>query len=547
MMIKEFFKCSNCGANRGKVKYQFAEAGRSIVRCDSCGVMVIEPFPIEEDLKQVYCDEYFQNKDLLKNNVEGIYGYVDYIYDRINRQREHRKICRKIDTYLIPLNSCKPSLLDYGCGLGFFMDTAYDFNLSVSGVEFNEYAINYIRQRYTYKITTNKEFIKSSDTYDVITLFDVIEHLMDPFDFLSNIGRILNENGLLVMSTMDSNSVVSRLIGGKLEDFRRVKEHLYFFSRDNMASIMAKNGFEVLEVSSIGHSFELNQLCARIKTIFPVVGSIVSFFINFFPFVGRMSIYVNPFTKFIMYARKLNNTESLKITSEKKISIIIPVYNEELFVEKVINKVLSVNVGMQKEIIIVNDGSTDQTLEIVKKTCSTYNDIIIIDKIHMGKGAAVAEGIKASSGDYVIIQDGDLEYNPEDIPLLLSAMFKTGANVVYGTRFHGSYRRTGYLLTTIGNRMLTIATNIINNINLSDMGTGYKLFNGNVIRKIKITSKGFDFEPEVTCKICRMKIAIYEVPISFKARSYYEGKKIKIKDSFWALKALVKYGILNLD
>jgi len=509
--------------------------------------MVLDPLPTEESLKSVYNDVYFSNDKLVEPGSQNsnIYGYADYIAERINKQRGYKVIFEKIRSLLISSEN-PPALLDYGCGLGFFMDSAYDYGFNVNGVEFNPYALNYIKQRYSYNVSSPEEFQTLKNKYDVVTLFDVIEHLRNPLQMLDAITARINDNGLLIISTPDSESTVSKILGNKLEDFRRTREHLYFFSRRNLPSILMRYGYDVLEISSCGHSFELKHLIKRIGNSLPMVAAIINFFLKLFPFLGRINVYINPFTKFILYARKRNEITAIK-RERKKLSIVVPVFNEQLYIKKIIGKLTALEIGMHKEIIIVNDGSTDGTQDILREYASAVDNIKIMHKSNEGKGSAVAKGVAASTGDYVLIQDADLEYNPDDIPLLLDAMIKTGANVVYGTRYRGSYRKTGYFINTIANNLLTLMSNIINNNNLTDMETGYKLFNGNLIRSIKIRSKGFDFEPEITCKVSRHKTAIYEVPVSYNARTYYEGKKIRFKDGVLAIIALIKYGVLRFN
>lgn len=539
------FTCFNCGSHSSKIKYHFKEDQKKIIQCASCGIMVLDPFPTEEALKSVYNDLYFNNDKLVENSssTSNIYGYSDYIAERINKQRGYNHILEKTRSLMIA-SAAPPPLLDYGCGLGFFIDSAYDYGFDPNGVEFNPYAIDYIRRRYSYKVFKNEEFGASEKKYDVVTLFDVIEHVRDPLQLINDARTKLNDNGLLILTTMDSESIVSKMIGSHLKDFRRTSEHIYFFSRKNLPSLMMRYGFEILEIASHGHSFELNHLVKRVNTSFPAIACVFSPLLKIFPFLGRINIYVNPFTKFILYARKRNEYGRVKL-ERKKLTIVVPVYNEQLYIKKILEKLLAVELGLEKEIIVVNDGSVDGTADILREYESPDKRVKIIHKINEGKGSAVAKGIQASTGDFVIIQDADLEYNPEDIPLLLDVMIKTGANVVYGSRYRGKYRKAGYFINTVANNFLTFLTNLVNNLNLSDMETGYKLFNGNLIRSIKISSKRFDFEPEITCKVSRYKTAIYEVPISYNARTYYEGKKIKFKDGVQAIFAIIKYGVLK--
>lgn len=296
------FVCRCCGSNHSTVKYTL-EKWR-FIQCKSCKLMVIDPLPSIGDIKSVYNEHYFSNPKMIRQDVQGIYGYSDYVGERINKQYAYKNICQKIQLYL--KENPKPlRLLDFGCGLGHFLDSAYDFGYLVHGVEFNEYAINYIRNRYTYKIIPYEDFIKIDEQFDVITLFDVIEHLRDPFETLNRLYSLINKEGLLIISTMDSNSYMSRLLGLKLEDFKRIREHIYFFSKKNLTDLLTKSGFEILEVASQGHTFELKHLCSRIKNSIPFAGNILAFILNIFPALGNLNIYLNPHTKMIIYARKI--------------------------------------------------------------------------------------------------------------------------------------------------------------------------------------------------------------------------------------------------
>jgi 2-polyprenyl-3-methyl-5-hydroxy-6-metoxy-1,4-benzoquinol methylase len=504
--------------------------------------MVIDPFPSETQLHSIYNESYYKNSKLTSSDENHIYGYFDYISERINKQKGYAKVCRRIRKYQAT-DIQNASLLDYGCGLGHFLDSAYEYDFKVAGVEFNPFAVEYIQKRYRYPILSDGEYERSGERYDVITVFDVIEHVRNPFTLLKDISGRLHDNGLVVVSTTDAGSLTSRMLGRRLEDFRRIREHLFFFNRRNLSEILIQNDFEILEISSLGHSFEIALLASRLKNALPVLGGLLNALLFAFPFLKSMSIYLNPRTKFIIYARKKYKPLP-DDRPDKTISIIMPVYNEWLYIEKVIEKLLAVDIGLKKEIIIVNDGSTDQTSEKLKRY-EDHPSIRVFHKKNEGKGSAVALGIAKSTGDFVIIQDADLEYNPEDIKTLLDTMYKAEARAVYGTRYMGQRRRTGYFVNTLANNFLTFLANFINNLNLTDMETGYKLFHGPVIRSIKITAKGFDFEPEVTCKIARLKIPIYETPISYNARTYYEGKKIKFIDGLKAILALIKYGILR--
>jgi len=239
----------------------------------------------------------------------------------------------------------------------------------------------------------------------------------------------------------------------------------------------------------------------------------------------------------------------------KKLSIIIPVYNEEKFIETVINKVLEANsLGLKKEIIIVDDGSFDQTKIKIENKIKKLNKRqlrikTIFKKKNEGKGAVVKKGVLSSTGDIVLIQDADLEYDPSDYPILLEPFFKYQADVVYGSRFitHRPHRVL-YFWHSLGNFLLTTFSNFFTNLNLTDMETGYKVFRGDLLRKIakKLKSKRFGFEPEITAKIAKIKnIKIYEVGISYFGRTYKEGKKINWIDGIKTFFEIIRFNLFE--
>ena len=225
-----------------------------------------------------------------------------------------------------------------------------------------------------------------------------------------------------------------------------------------------------------------------------------------------------------------------------KLSVLIPVYNEEVTVTHVIEEVEKVNLGnIEKEIIVIDDGSTDSTPKIVEELKKKYNNIKIFShKTNQGKGSAVRTGIKKSTGDLIVIQDADLEYDPRDYPLLMKPILEDKADVVYGTRFLGPHRVLLFW-HMMGNFFLNLLTNLLYNSTLTDMETGYKMFKKEVIKNIPLESNGFDIEPEITAKVLKRGYRVWEVPISYYGRGYEEGKKITWKDGVVAILTLLKY------
>jgi glycosyltransferase involved in cell wall biosynthesis len=226
-----------------------------------------------------------------------------------------------------------------------------------------------------------------------------------------------------------------------------------------------------------------------------------------------------------------------------KLSIVMPVYNERRTLHAVIERVLAV--PLETELICVDDGSSDGSREILKELQARHSNLVVrLQPKNMGKGAALRRGIQEATGDFVVIQDADLEYDPADFPNLLEPLIQGKADVVYGSRFLGSGpHRVLYFWHSVGNRLLTLLSNCLTNINLSDMETCYKVFRREIIQAIPIEENRFGFEPEITVKVAKRRLRIYEVGISYWGRTYEEGKKIGWKDGFRALWCLLKYSI----
>ena len=225
-----------------------------------------------------------------------------------------------------------------------------------------------------------------------------------------------------------------------------------------------------------------------------------------------------------------------------KLSIIIPCFNEEKTLKIIVEKVLRFK-EIQKEILIVDDCSTDNSKSIINELANSYSEIkgIYLEK-NSGKGSALKKGFELVSGDIVLIQDADLEYDPKDYSALIKPFKNTDADVVYGSRFMGGeYVRLNFFWHYVANKLLTFLTNVVTNLNMSDMKTGYKLFKRSAIQSINIREKSFGIEPEITVKLAKKKFIFYEVPISYKGRSYEDGKKITLKDAFIAFYCIFKY------
>lgn len=230
----------------------------------------------------------------------------------------------------------------------------------------------------------------------------------------------------------------------------------------------------------------------------------------------------------------------------KKLSVVIPCYNEERTLETVVNSVLAADrCGLDLEVIIVDDGSRDRSMQVIKDLAERHPEIVPASNgVNQGKGAALRNGFQRATGDIVLVQDADLEYDPGEYPKLLGPILDGRADVVFGSRFKGGDEcRVLYFWHSIGNKVLTLASNMFTNINLTDMETCYKVFKREIIQAVKIEENRFGFEPEITAKVAKMRPRIFEVGISYNGRTYEEGKKIGWKDGVRALYCIVRYNL----
>jgi len=229
-----------------------------------------------------------------------------------------------------------------------------------------------------------------------------------------------------------------------------------------------------------------------------------------------------------------------------KLSIIIPIYNEAKTISEIVKRVCEVPLEWSKELIIVDDASTDGSKGVLASIKQGYPELKLVEhSYNQGKGAAIRSGIPHATGDVIIVQDADLEYDPKDFPRLLEPIENGYADVVFGNRFHGGAHRVLYFWHSIGNKFLTLLSNTLTNLNLNDMEVGYKAFRSEILRQVTIESDRFGFEPEVTAKVARINCRIYEVPIAYHGRTYDEGKKITWRDGVVAVYCILRYGLFK--
>lgn len=224
-----------------------------------------------------------------------------------------------------------------------------------------------------------------------------------------------------------------------------------------------------------------------------------------------------------------------------KLSVLIPVYNEAETIAEILRRVRAVDTGLEREIVVVDDASTDGTREILQQQASAVDTIVIYHEANQGKGVAVRTALQHATGDILLVQDADLEYDPREYPDLLKPILEGRSQVVYGSRFRGGPHKAMFFWHMVGNKFLTLVTNVLYNTILSDMETCYKVFTREVADRLRLRSPRWGFDPEITAQILKMGYRIYEVPISYTGREFYEGKKISWRNGFVVLWILLKY------
>jgi SAM-dependent methyltransferase len=294
--------CPRCGHGSARVRYDYGR--EKIVCCEGCRLLYLDPLPLPSDLAEVYGDGYFENLSFFDGDDSQLFGYSDYIAERLNKQPQYARIAREIKGLMLPMER-EPQLLEVGCGFGYFLPEAFEEGFAVRGLEFNKHAVDRLRRKYAFQIYSGalEDARFEPDSFDAVAMFDVIEHLHDPFAALDTLHAAMTPGGVLAVSTVDAGSLVSRLLGSRLEDFRRTREHLFFFTRETLTEVLEEHGFDVMSIRSIGHtfglSFLLNRLALYNRPIFDALRRMVESI-----GLGDVQLRINPGTKMIVLARR---------------------------------------------------------------------------------------------------------------------------------------------------------------------------------------------------------------------------------------------------
>ncbi len=299
--------CDYCGGNSAFARYDLGT--HRILRCPECTFMWLDPQPTADELHEVYGEDYYSNQRFYEGNGEAIYGYHDYVSERFVKQQDHQRIVDRIVEFLSPDGDgahgerTAPGLLDIGCGYGYLLDVAHDRGFDVEGIDCNRTAVDRIARKYRFRAVCGDFMAYDGATRDVVTMMDVIEHLPRPFDALSKAASLTRPGGIFALSTMDSDSIVSRMLGQRLEDFRRTREHLYFFNRRTMRGSLERAGFDVMRIDSYGLTIRIDSLARRARMALPRAGAVMERMVRWSG-LSAQQVHFDPRTKMVVYARR---------------------------------------------------------------------------------------------------------------------------------------------------------------------------------------------------------------------------------------------------
>ncbi|MBF0551657.1 MAG: glycosyltransferase [Deltaproteobacteria bacterium] len=532
--------CPCCDNNRLYYLFSIYNTYR-VVRCEDCGLLMLNPQPSDQTLDAVYGPEYF-------------------LGDSLEEGQDHQSQLKQSTAinYLQLLKRYRGAsggeLLEVGPGQGDFLAAAANQGYNVTGVEYSSSACDVIKSKLQGqgRVICGQidQLSDEQQKYDVCVLSDLIAHTRDPRDFLNNIHRLLKPGGVIFVSTPSTDSWSARLMKIRWMEFKI--EHLFYFSRDNIEALLFHCGFHQMITLPAVKSLSLDYIAAHFERFaVPVVSKCLSLLCRVVPaFLRRKPFQVVPSGVSVM-------ARSRSIEVKPKLSIIMPVYNEVNTVEATLTKVLEKQIeGLDIEVVLVESNSTDGSKQVVQKYQDHPRVKLILEDRPQGKGHAVRTGLKHATGDIILIQDADLEYDVEDYDVLVEPIISGKRSFVLGSR-HGG--RTWKIRTFKGSPLTAMLFNAVHWIltaiidllfwlPLKDPFTMFKVFRADCLYGLTFECNRFDFDYELLLKLVRKSYKPIEIPVNYRSRTFEEGKKVSIyRDPLTWLWAIGKYRVIRLD
>ena len=517
---------------------RFMMQGYRLKRCEACSLLFLNPQPSPEILAGIYSPTYF----LGESNAD-----ASLSVSRIKRQTA-RVYLDQIARYA---GASGGTLLEVGCGHGELLAEAAARGYQVRGVEVSPYAAAAANQSLGGDVVMCGELEEAGladATFDVCVCMDVIEHVRNPVGLLRHMHRVLKPGGVLFLVTPAVDSRLARWLGSDWFEFK--VEHLHYFSRSTIRNVLARTGFKEVEVSVTRKVLTLEYLrrhFARFKV--PGLSSVVEFVSRAVPGPVRDYPMTLPASSVTVMGR------SAEMRRQPMLSVILPAYNEGPTIRGALDRVIGKHVpGLDKEVIIVEGNSTDGTREAVLEYQARPGVHVVLTDRPRGKGDAVRQGLARASGDFVLIQDADDEYDIDDYDVLLDPLKHFRRAFVLGSRHHGHWqiRKFGLSSMTVfmnsGHIFLTELFNLLYRQKLEDPWTMYKVFRRDCLHRVLLECNRFDFDVELVAKLVRRGFSPLEIPVHYHSRSFAEGKKIRVfRDPLTWIWACLKYRVASFD
>ncbi|HEY2817065.1 MAG TPA: glycosyltransferase [Casimicrobiaceae bacterium] len=531
--------CPSCSSRH--LHYGFTCRGFRVVECSECGLMMLNPQPNDRQLADIYGADYFLG-DSSESGLEQV-------------SRMKRATAR---VYLADLEKYRGTvggrLLEIGCGAGDFLHEALDSGYQVTGIEINADAVRTARRALSSSARIIHGTIDAAGMdagpFDVAVLSDVIEHVREPIAFLHQLRRVLAPDAVLLITTPSLDSWTAKLLKQNWMEFKL--EHLYYFDPFTIQNVLLRAGFGSITIRPNRKMLSLDYIARHFERYpVPVLAQIVRTFNRALPaaLTGRA---------FPIVASGMNVfARAAEVSSRKLLSIVVVAYNEAPTIEILLNRVLAKSIqGIDTEVIVVESNSTDGTREIVEKYRAHPKVRLIFENGPRGKGHAVRTGLTEARGDFILIQDADLEYDVEDYDVLLEPLMEGRAAFVLGARHGGKAWKMrqfeGQWLTSkfmnAGHWFFTSLVNVLFSMRLRDPFTMYKVFRRDCLYGLTFHCNRFDFDFELLTKLVRKGYRPMEIPVNYRSRSFSEGKKVSVlRDPLNWLWALVKLRFERID
>jgi glycosyltransferase involved in cell wall biosynthesis/SAM-dependent methyltransferase len=520
--------------------YAFSVQQSRLVECRDCGHMMLHPPPSEEELTRIYNDHY-------------------RLLDGSDEERRHSAKLKQATarSYLELVGRCLGRhggrLLEIGCGAGELLAEAVELGYDATGVELSESACARARERLANSsriVCGDVSSLTERSYYDVCVIADVIQHVQDPRDFLQRVYDLLRPGGVVVIATPSLQSWSARLMRHRWMEFKT--EHLHYFGQETLHSLLFQTGLDPIAALPGEKHLSLEYVAAHFRRYpVPMFSFGVRHLAGLLPTAIRQRLFQVVPSGIISVAVKVPKA------ARHKLSIIVPAYDEAATLEPVLQSVIQKDLGdLDKEIVIVESNSTDGTRDIVLKYRNQPGVKVILEDRPRGKGHAVRTGLANATGDFILIQDGDQEYDIEDYDVLIEPLAAGRRAFILGSRHGGrtwkvrQFKGKPFMgaLLNFGHWVFKTMVNVMFRLKLDDPFTMYKLFRRDCIAGVTFECNRFDFDYELLIKIVRKGYNPIEIPVNYRSRSFSEGKKVSVVRDPWTwVRAIFKFRSINLD